>query len=79
MILISTKEDRMQFEQLRSPSTSSGAGKMRYAAAMHFYQKAALSDVVLEIYRGLAKDDQTNPLKIVIAAGKQNEIEEEQS
>ena len=78
MIAISTIEDRIQYEQLRSLSVSFGAGKMRYAAAMYFYQKAALSDVVLEIYRTVAKDDHTNPLKLLSKLDKQNEIEEEQ-
>ena len=78
MIAISTAEDRIQYEQLRSPSASLGAGKMRYAAAMYFYQKAALSDMVLEIYRSVAKDDLTSPLKLISALGRQNEIEEEQ-
>jgi hypothetical protein len=77
MIVVSNKEDRAQFEQLHSPSESAGAGNMRYAAAMYFYQKAALSEVVLEIYRGLAKDDHTNPLSIVAALNRENEIEEE--
>lgn len=77
MIAILTPEDRIQFEQLHSSSIAFGSGKMRYAAAMYFYQKAALSDVVLEIYRGLAKDDHTNPLHIIVALNRQNEIEEE--
>lgn len=77
MIAISNTEDRKQFEQLRSASISSGAGNMRYAAAMYFYQKAAITDIVLEIYRGLAKDDQTSPLNIITALNRQDEIEEE--
>jgi uncharacterized protein YutE (UPF0331/DUF86 family) len=77
MIALSSTEDRKQFEQLRSASISSGAGKMRYAAAMYFYQKEAITDIVLEIYRALAKDDQTSPLDIITALNRQNEIEEE--
>ena len=50
---------------------------MRYAAAMYFYQKGSLTDVVLEIYRGLAKDDQTNPSHIITALNRQTEIAEE--
>jgi hypothetical protein len=75
MITIQTREDQVQFEQLHSQSRAVGAGKMRYAAAMHFYQKGALSEVALEIYRGLAKDDGASPLVVLAASGRQSEIE----
>ena len=61
MTKLATNQDHEQFEQLRSSSISAGAGKMRYAAAMYFYQRGQLSDTVLEIYRSLAKDDQCIP------------------
>ncbi len=76
MIVILTREDREQFERLRSLSIDAGAGKMRYAAAMYFYQRGTLSDTTLEIYRSLAKDDCVNPVKLIETLGRRAEIEE---
>lgn len=76
MISILTHEDREQFQQLRSLSFNAGAGKMRYAAAMYFYQRGTLTDTTLEIYRSLSKDDFSNPIDLIETLAHRTEIEE---
>lgn len=56
-----TPEDAAQLADLRTPAGPPGSGRLRYAAAMHFYNRGQLSDATLEIYRILSLIDGEDP------------------
>jgi hypothetical protein len=56
-----TAEDRRQLADLETPPGVPGSGRIRYAAAMHFYNRDQLSAEALEVYRILALIDAEDP------------------
>lgn len=57
--------DRQEFENLHTPLGVVGSGRVRYAAAMHFFEQGLMSDRELEAYRVCAKDDNADPLLLL--------------
>lgn len=49
---------------LNSPVGAPGSGADRYAAAMYFYRRGALSGELLEIYRRCCKFDAEDPVDL---------------
>ncbi len=56
-----TAEDAAQLADLRTPLGQPGSGRVRYAAATHFYNRGLLSAEALEVYRILAMIDAGDP------------------
>ena len=56
-----TPEDARQLGHLAMPLGQPGSGRVRYAAAMHFYNRGMLSADALEVYRILALIDAEDP------------------
>jgi len=54
-------EDARQRTYLETPPGVAGSGRVRYAAAMHFYNRGQLSADALEVYRILALIDAEDP------------------
>lgn len=61
MIRIEHEEDRRQRDFLETPPGGENSGRVRYAAAMHFFQRGMLSRQALEVYRVCAKLDAEDP------------------
>ena len=57
-------EDEVQMEYLRTPVGAPGSGNARYAAAMYFYKRGAISADLLEVYRKCCKFDHEDPLAV---------------
>lgn len=57
MTCVETSEDRLQAALLSTPLGELHSGRVRYAAAMYFYQQRRITEQVLEIYRECLKDD----------------------
>jgi hypothetical protein len=72
--LTRTPEDRRQLQLLLSSVGIEGTGRDRYAAAMYFWQRRKLGDKALEIFRALAKDDDTDPAQVLQHAGLAEEL-----
>ena len=51
-------------DDLRAPVGQVRSGYLRYAAAMHFYQRGELSAELLEIYRWCCKWDGEDPVAV---------------
>ena len=56
-----TPEDARQLGYLATPLGKPGSGRVRYAAATHFYNRGMLSADALEVYRILALIDAEDP------------------
>ena len=55
-------EHRRQLGFFAVPPGEAGSGRVRYAAAMHLYQKRYITAETLEVYRICAPDDRLDPL-----------------
>ena len=62
MITLETDEDRHQASLLMTAPGPEGSGRIRYAAAMYFFQRGMLSDVALELFRISSAIDHEDPL-----------------
>ena len=51
----------MQAGLLATPVGLCGSGRVRYAAAMYFYQRRMISEDALEAYRACSKNDLLDP------------------
>ena len=60
-----TEEDRPHWQVLLAPPGTEWAGRARYAAAMHFFQKGEMDAATLEIYRICARLDHEDPLDVM--------------
>jgi hypothetical protein len=60
-----TAEDAAQLADLRTPPGQPGSGRVRYAAATHFYNRGMLSPDALEVYRILALIDAEDPAPLL--------------
>jgi len=56
-----TPEDRRQYALLKTPPRTEQGGRVRYAAAMYFYNRAMLDADTLEAFRVVAKEDNRWP------------------
>lgn len=62
---VSSGEDNAFWQALLVPAGVDWAGRTRYAAAMHFYQKGDMDAQTLEIYRICARLDNEDPLDVM--------------
>jgi hypothetical protein len=60
-----TDEDARERAALATPVGEPGSGRVRYAAAMHFYNRGQLSAEALEVYRILALIDAEDPAPLL--------------
>ena len=58
-------DDARQRAYLATPVGVPGSGRVRYAAAMHFYNRGQLSAEALEVYRILALIDAEDPAPLL--------------
>ena len=65
-----------QLDFLLLPVGEPGSGVVRYAAAMHLYQRRLMSDAVLEIFRICAPNDNLDPQAELERLGIPNPIPE---
>jgi hypothetical protein len=65
MIGAETPEDVRHLADLETPPGVPGSGRVRYAAAMHFYYRGKLSAEALEVYRILALIDDEDPAPLL--------------
>ncbi|HRX35028.1 MAG TPA: hypothetical protein P5337_01400 [Aestuariivirga sp.] len=56
-----TTEDRQQWQLLHAPLGERHSGRVRYAAAMHLYNRGIIDDALLEEFRICAKCDDEYP------------------
>ena len=64
-IVAETPEDATQLADLKTPLGQPGSGRVRYAAATHFYNRGKLSADALEVYRILALIDAEDPAPLL--------------
>jgi hypothetical protein len=67
-------ETARQLEFLLAPIGEPGSGAVRYAAAMHFYQKRMIGEDVLEIFRICAPNDMLDPIAELSRFGISNPV-----
>ncbi len=60
-IRVETREDADQLADLQVPAGPPASGRLRYAAAMYFYNRGQISEAALEVYRILSLIDGENP------------------
>ena len=68
-IRIASPEDARQFADLATPAGLPGSGRLRYAAAMHFYGRGCLDAETLEVYRICALIDAEDPHPMLARLG----------
>ena len=61
MMSMDAGEDAKQLSLLTSPTGAPGSGRVRYAAAMYFYQRGRLGAQTLEVYRSCSPLDSEDP------------------
>jgi hypothetical protein len=61
VISVENTEDELQAGLLATPVGLRGSGRVRYAAAMYFYQRRMISEDILEVYRACSKNDLIDP------------------
>jgi hypothetical protein len=66
-ILPLNDEERRELANLHAPMGEPGSGRVRYAAAMYFHARGALTASELENYRICAKDDRADPMRLAAA------------
>jgi hypothetical protein len=70
-----SEEDRHQLELLGAPFETPMSGRVRYAAAMYFYQRGMISAECLEVYRICSRLDYEDPEPFLSRLGLAKEIE----
>jgi hypothetical protein len=73
--LSSRAEDRLQVSLLETPFEEDMSGRIRYAAAMYFYQRGMISEACLEVYRTCARLDREDPVPFLKSVGLVQEVE----
>lgn len=68
-------EDRRQAALLEAPFDEDMSGRIRYAAAMYFYQRGMISEACLEVYRICARLDHEDPIPFLTSVGLVQEVE----
>ena len=68
-------EDRRQLEMLGTTPGEADSGRVRYAAAMYFYQRGMISAECLEVYRICSRLDHEDPQPLLTRLGLAPEIE----
>jgi hypothetical protein len=69
-ITVETPEDARQLADLATPPGAPGSGRLRYAAAMHFYNRGMIDADTLEVYRALALIDAEDPAPLLARLGR---------
>jgi hypothetical protein len=69
------RDDVEEAACLLTPLGEAGSGRVRYGAAMHFFNRGKLSPETLEIYRALANYDRDDPVVRLADIGKAGEVE----
>ncbi|MHA7773933.1 hypothetical protein [Roseibium sp. M-1] len=59
-------EEALNRRLILTPAGEDWSGRTRYAAAMYFYQNGRMSAEVLEIYRILSRQDEVDPVDVLI-------------
>ncbi len=62
-------EEREQWRLVTTPLGQPWSGRARYAAAMFFYRRGAMSAEALEVYRLCSRLDAEDPLPIIRERG----------
>jgi hypothetical protein len=62
VITLETDEDTHQASLLMTAPGPEGSGRIRYAAAMYFFQRGMLSEAALELFRISSAIDHEDPL-----------------
>lgn len=62
-------EDLRASADLHAALGQPGSGRLRYAAAMHFYAKGLIAPEVLEVYRTCSPQDREDPAALLAARG----------
>ncbi len=70
-----SEEDRHQLELLGTAFAEPMSGRVRYAAAMYFYQRGMISAECLEVYRICARLDHEDPGPFLARLGLAKEVE----
>jgi hypothetical protein len=68
-------EDMSQLAMLATPFEEPMSGRIRYAAAMYFYQRGMISAECLEVYRICSRIDHEDPHPFLARLGLANEVE----
>jgi hypothetical protein len=68
-------EDCRQVALLETPFEEDMSGRIRYAAAMYFYQRGMISEACLEVYRTCARLDHEDPVPFLASIGLAEELE----
>jgi hypothetical protein len=74
-IVPATPEDRAQLALLATPPDEAMSGRIRYAAAMYFYQRGMISEECLEVYRICSRLDREDPVPFLTRVGLAEEVE----
>ena len=75
MVGTSTAENIRQMAMLGIAPGEPMGGRVRYAAAMHFYQKGLISEECLEVYRMCCVCDEEDPSKFLARLGLAGEVD----
>lgn len=67
--------DLRQLAWLHAAPGEPMSGRVRYAAAMHFYQRGWLSEASLEVYRTCSVIDHEDPKPVLAQLGLAGELE----
>ena len=70
-----SEEDRHQLGLLGTPFEEPMSGRVRYGAAMYFYQRGMISAECLEVYRICSRLDHEDPEPFLARLGLATEIE----
>jgi hypothetical protein len=71
----SRDEDLSQLVMLATPFDEPMSGRIRYAAAMYFYQRGMISAECLEVYRICSRLDHEDPRPFLARLGLAKEVE----
>ena len=74
MEFATSSEDETAHAHLCAPLGQPGAGRLRYAAAMHLYGLGQMSDAALEVYRICSPLDGEDPAALLRARGLAREV-----
>lgn len=68
------EEDVRQLGLLATARGEPQSGRVRYAAAMYFYQRGMLSEASLEVYRTCSVFDHEDPRPVLARCGLSSEV-----
>jgi hypothetical protein len=74
MVHVETPEDARQYADLTSPPGPEGSARVRYAAAMYFYQRGMIGPEALDVFRDSAILDREDPRPALALLGLDTEV-----